>query len=64
MKKKLDGCDDALLIYGAPKSSTVYIAKWAFQGFQRAPENSVLSPSSQKLLELAKLTFIFITVVK
>ena len=25
MKKNLGGCDDALLIYGAPKSSTVYL---------------------------------------
>ena len=51
-EKKLGGCDDALLIYGAPKSITVYVVKWAFLGLQQAPENSVLAPSSQDLLAL------------
>ena len=51
-KKNLGGCDDALLIYGAPKSSTVYAVKWGILGLQRLPENSVLAPSSQDLLAL------------
>ena len=42
--------DDALLIYGAPKSSNVYVVKWSFLGLQRASENSVLAPFSQNLL--------------
>ena len=44
-EKNWSGCDDALLIYAAPKSSTVYVVKWVFLGLQRAPENSVLAPS-------------------
>ena len=49
--KKMGGYDDTLLIYGAPKSSTVYVVKWEFLCLQRAPENSVLVPSSQDLLD-------------
>ena len=26
-EKKMGGCDDALLIYGVPKSSTIYVVK-------------------------------------
>ena len=51
----LGGCDNALLIYGAPKPSTVYVVKWAFLGLQRTSENSVLAPSSQDLLALGQL---------
>ena len=48
----MGGCDDALLIYGAPKSSTFYVVKWPFLGLQQAPENSVLAPSSRDLLAI------------
>ena len=50
-EKKMGGCEDALLIYGAPKFNTVYVVKWEFLGIQRAAENSVLVPSSQDLLD-------------
>ena len=41
-------CDDAVLIYGSPKSSTVYVVKWAFLDLQPASENAVLaSPKGQ-----------------
>jgi hypothetical protein len=43
----MNGCVDALLIYGIPKSNTVYSVKWAFLGLQRVNENSVLTLSSQ-----------------
>ena len=36
MKKKLGDCDDALLIYGAPKSSTMYVVKSPVLGLQKA----------------------------
>ena len=36
---------DTLLIYGAPKFSTVYLVKWPVLSLQRAPENLVLAPS-------------------
>ena len=38
-------CNDTLLIYGAPKFSTVYLLKWPVLGLQQAPENSILAPS-------------------
>ena len=43
--KNLGGCDDTLMIYENPKSSTVYVVKWAVLGLQRTPENSVLAQS-------------------
>jgi hypothetical protein len=53
----MGGCDDALLIYEAPKYNTVYVVKWAFLGLQRASENSVLAPSSQDLLGSIEIAF-------
>ena len=49
--KKMGGCDDALLIYRAPKSNYIYVLKCAFLGIQRASENSILAQSSQDLLD-------------
>ena len=40
----MGGCDDALLIYCAPKFSTVYLGTTVL-GLQQAPKNSVLAPS-------------------
>ena len=46
-KENVVGCYDALLIV----LCSVYVVKLAFQGLQRAPENSVLATSHQDLLD-------------
>ena len=43
--KKLGGCHHLSLVYSASKLSTVNVVKSPVLGLQRAPENSVLTPS-------------------